>query len=287
MIDDVEPAPEPEIVRGLEDARDVRAEGDDLVRPPPHAVCVLVRPVAVEDGREQRGRHGPGEEDARQRPPALASRGEPQEPEPDEHRQVEQVVPARQRLHEPAGREQHQPAASGVLEISMEPRERERHPVRGQDLDVRELRHAVRREAEREAGDERAVMAPGDRVRQEVRRQRAQRKRQEERGVVAEQRIAAQPDHRRGDPGQPEQVLRKGHRPGGREELRRVPPLFGQRQDTRVPGHQPGVEQRVAEIVGNPAARVQDQRPRQGHGEDEVDGCREENRRAGHTPHEE
>ena len=167
----------------------------------------------------------------------------------------------------------------------MQARERERHPVSGEHLDVRNLRHPVRRKPEREAGHERAIVASRDGPGQEVGRQRPENERQEERRVVGEQRIAAHQDHGRRDDRQSEQVLGKRHRPLDRKELRGVPPGGRQREHAGVPRHQPGVEQRIAKVVGHDAAGVQHQRPRDRRREDNVETGREENWEAGPCAH--
>ncbi len=257
----------------FQQARDVRAERHDFVRPAPQSVRALELPIAVHERGHQGCRRHPHERHTRQHGQPLAASHEPQQPENDEHRQVEQVIAARQCLHDPGCGEQHEPARAPIPKIQVKRREGERHPVRRKDLDVRELRHPVRRKPEREAGDERAVVAARNRVGQEVRRQRAENERKKEHRVVGEQRIAAHEDHGRRDDRQAEQVLGKRHRPIEWKELRGVPPGRRQRRHAGIPRHQPGVEQRIAEVVGHDAARVQRQGPCDRNGEDDVETC--------------
>ena len=84
-----------------------------------------------------------------------------------------------------------------IVEIAMQRRKRERHPVRGQHLNVRQLRHAIRRERKGKSRQERAIVTARDREREKVRRESRQHEGQEERDVVPEQRVAGHQDHGR------------------------------------------------------------------------------------------
>ena len=100
------------------------------------------------------------EEPAKVRPSATPGTAvatpvdEPREPERDQQRKEQQVVAVRQRLHQPGGGKERQPAPAPVVKVGVHREERERHPLRRQHLEVRQLRRAIRRERERRAGQQ-------------------------------------------------------------------------------------------------------------------------------------
>ena len=71
----------------------------------------------------------------------------------------------------------------------MKRREADRRPVRRQHLDVRDLGQPVRRERERDGGDERRVVPARQGVGEEVRAERAQKEGRDERDVMADERL--------------------------------------------------------------------------------------------------
>ncbi len=155
----------------------------------------------------------------------------------------------------------------------MQPEQRERHPVTGQHLDVRQLRHPVWREAECHAGNDAGIVPLRDFVRQQVRRQSAEREAEEERDVVSEQRVSRRLDDGRGEQRNPEQMLRERHRPGRGMKLWQVPPALREGELAGVPGEQEDVQQWIAKVAWHPAAGVQHERPREYGCQDEIQSC--------------
>src|SRR5262249_61110815 len=98
-------------------------------------------PGVVADGAEERGRQknpprpDPGRGAAPSRPPA----GNPRKPPRDQDREEKQVVAVRQRLQQPRHAEQRQPSPAAVLVVRVEREERDGHPPRDEQVQVREL----------------------------------------------------------------------------------------------------------------------------------------------------
>ena len=112
-------------------------------------------------------------------------------------------------------------------------------------------------------GEERRVAPACQLARQEVHARSGDDVGQEKGDVVAEDRIAGQPDDRRDDDRDAQQVLREGDRVAARKQDRRVPEgVEAVTQPVGVPAQQPCREQRIAEIAGQRAAEVKDQRKR-------------------------
>ena len=238
MTDHVEPAPDAQIVWRFQHAGDVGTEADDLVNAPAQAVGVQKAPVAIEYRHQGQRGDAPGGGQSRERPPLQRLPNEPGHPQSDEHRQVNEVVPARQGLQHPGDCKQRQPAAAMVVEVPVKSRQRNRHPVGRQHLQVRELRHAIRGECERQPGKERTVVTPRNRVSEKVRGQSDGRMRERMR-CCTRARAAARQDDRCRDYRQAEQMLGERRRPVHGVELRTIPPAGGQWHDPRIPRENP------------------------------------------------
>ncbi len=250
-LEDVDPAPQQQIFARQQQAGKVRAEETDLANRALQPVGVAQdRLVAQEERREQQaaGHEGGADDDEAPRRPSADC--EPGEPERNQYGQKEEVVAARQRLQEPGrGRGEGPARASGAI-VAVQRPEADRRPVRRQCLDVRHLRQTIGRECERHRGHDGHVVPPRDRVREEVRPQRAQHERGDECDVVADERLVCQRDEWRRDRRQPQQVLRKRKDSWRRVERRSIPPVRGQRDRLRArPPQDPGVQQRIAKVV--------------------------------------
>ena len=146
----------------------------------------------------------------------------------------------------------------------MKCRKADRCPVRGQHLDVRKLGEAIGRECEGKPRNERGVVPSRQRIRQEVRAERAQHISGEQGHVVAQQGATRQRDERRRDWRLAEQVLGERQRTGGRIEHRRIPPVRRQGDGLGRPPEDPRIQDRIAGIVGNAVHQPDRQRPRIG-----------------------
>ena len=97
-------------------------------------------------------------------------------------------------------------------------------------------------------------------VNEQVRANRAERKRQKEHDVVGRLRSAAEPLERRRDDTQAEQVLRKTQHAWRRVKRGRVPPRSRKRHRLRVPPENPGIQCGIACVVREHRAHLEDQR---------------------------
>src|SRR5918993_2863271 len=217
------------------------------------------------------------------------ARGEPEDDVRSGNRCEEQkVVPARKGLgHDgasPAGKCPHAPC----VEVSLEAIERERHPLRREHLQVRVLADAIRRERVAEAADDRHARVACQLADQKIRPEAGQDEGREEQQVVAEHRVPGQrPDGERLH-GLREEMLRIRQRIRcGMKDVR--VPVAGQgakvaAQKTpeviRPPGHDPGVQQRIAEVPRDGRCERRRERPCQQDGGDGV----EPGRRGGSSP---
>ncbi len=118
------------------------------------------RVLNKEREKRQRGQR-PG---ANEHPPARwrsAPVHEPGKPQDDEHREEQEVVAVRERLHEPGTGKQRQPSTIAGLKKPMHGQEAQRHPLGGQDLQVRELPGAIWAEPVGQGGRPRGDIAHG------------------------------------------------------------------------------------------------------------------------------
>ena len=181
----------------------------------------------------------------------------------------------------PRRRRGERPAPSRVRVVSMQRREADRRPVRGEHLDVRRLRQSVRRERERHRGDDRHVVTPREGVGEVVSAEGAQDERRDERDVVADERLTGQRVQRAGD----------GHRARGDARKTRRRPERDRRPERSTsaavsgtalsrPPQEPGRQEWIAEIVRN-AVQPDRKRPRVGDGNRGVCQDRQERRARG------
>src|SRR5205823_4589193 len=129
----------------------------------------------------------------------------------------------------------------------------------------------------------RDVVTARQRISEEVRAERAQHERREQRHVVAEERLVRERDQRRRDRRKTEKVLRERERARGRMEDRRIPPVRRQRHGLRGPPHDPRVQQRIAEVVRYAVQEPDRKRPGVRERQQQIRGCRQENGTARHV----
>ena len=157
--------------------------------------------------------------------------------------------------------------------------DRQRHPLRREHLQVRKLRDAIRRETEEQSGEDCRGRAAGEVAREQERAKRRQHIREEERDVVAEDRITGREVHR-----QHQQCLRRemfgvGEREGCRMEDPWVPPLVPGRpvsgaEAGDVPGRpleDPRIQDRIPQVPWERTRHRRDERPRPGHREHRIE----------------
>ena len=198
-------------------------------------------------------------------------RKEPDRPACEQHGHVEEVVAARQRLHEGRGRKDHEPSSTMRPQPLMETEQHEGHPVGRQNLEVHDVRHPERVETVDDAGQHRRRVPAGDRERERMRAERRQRERCHERRVVGERWAAAGPLQRSGQERKSHAVVGEGQAAVDGKEGEAVPPRGREGHHVRVPPQNPDGEQRIAEVVREVRREVSGKRP----GED--------NRQAGYS----
>jgi hypothetical protein len=148
--------------------------------------------------------------------------------------------------------------------------ERERNPVCRQHLEMRELRHAVRRKRIGQRTDHRETVAAREFETQQMRGDRRQEEREQKGHVVGDEHAARRRDDRSRDDREAQEMLRKRHHSRDGIELWQAPPARAEGDNAGVPGEEEHVQQRIAEIVRHAAAHVHGQRPGQRDREEEV-----------------
>src|SRR5439155_9082809 len=106
--------------------------------------------------------------------------------------EIKQVVAAREVLHYPGRGPAGERAQAARLKESAEPIQRERKPLRGEDLWMRETRDAIRSERVRESGDERSGERPRDLADEEKHAESGEHESRDEEEVVVENRILSE-----------------------------------------------------------------------------------------------
>ena len=128
--------------------------------------------------------------------------------------------------------------------------QREHDPAAGEDLQVAALGRPPRRETEDEAGHRGTPAAHPELARQQVGGRRAERPREQEHDVVADQRRRLPvPDQPEGEVA--EQAVGERQRVVERVENVCVEDVSGIGDDVTVPRELPGLQQRVAEVLRN------------------------------------
>ncbi len=143
---------------------------------------------------------------------------------------------------------------------------------------MRELGPAVQREGKQHAGDEPRAAAPGELANEQEAAESRQDERGEEQQVVAEDRVARDRVHRQDLKRLRDQMLGVRERQRCRvkdvriEESRDAREIAaGDREKLlRVPGEDPHVEERIAEIRRHVASETARKRPRQDEREEQV-----------------
>jgi hypothetical protein len=147
--------------------------------------------------------------------------------------------------------------------------ERERHPLGGQNLQVRQLSRAVRSEAVSQTSAHRrgrayrlGAIGTDQAPHQEEREEPGQRERRNQRDVVCRDGVRTQPLDGRGDEADAGQVLRQRQRPLHRMEDGRAPPAIRERHRVRIPPEKPRVQDGIARVVGHARGETGCERPR-------------------------
>ncbi len=135
-----------------------------------------------------------------------------------------------------------------------------------------QLRSPVRREAERDAGQERRIVTSREIAGQQEDREGGERPGQKEREVVGSERIASEPVDRAGDHADADEILGERTDPVARVEIRRVPPGVGERHRGGVPPQDRGVQDRVVGIVGDVGRALLEQRAGVDRGDHQIQG---------------
>ena len=193
----------------------------------------------------------------------------------DQHGEEQEVVAVRQRLNQPGERKHRQPPALALVQERVHAEQRQRHPLRREDLQVRQLPRTVGSEpigqpgAARRDHDrtprrmrDRPGAAPAGMQRTPTARTRGSARRCTPSGDWR-RAAAAVSRRRRCRPDVPRARARLGHR----MENRRAPPAVRERHRLRVPPEQPGVENGVAGIVRHARREVRREGPGPEHGE--------------------
>ena len=253
--------PEPQQRRSVSERGGGRAEADHLVRHPSQAERGVDATV-LEERRHQRHRGGDPHDDNRHAiAPPRAPVDEPQQPQSDQHRQEQQEIAVRGCLEEPGRGEQNQPAPAPARDIPVQRQEDRRHPLRRNHLKVPELSGAIGRCRERDAADDRRRHRAGQAQHQQPREPSRERVRQQQADVVGGERRAAEELNGGRDRNESGEVLGQRQGTGHRDQDRRVPPGRGEGHGLRVPPQDPGIEQRIAEVVRHPRRQMRRERP--------------------------
>jgi hypothetical protein len=100
---------------------------------------------------------------------------EPQQPQTDEHAEHRQVIGTKESLRRNRCSGSDQPPPTARLEPPVERQQRHGHPVRSEELEVRKMGGAERRESKRAPRHEGAAMTARQREHEGVHRERGQR----------------------------------------------------------------------------------------------------------------
>ena len=210
---------------------------------------------------DRRGRHGQLRQPARS-PRALVPQPVERHGRDGERHEVRDVA-VRQRLERAADAESSEISAATRREVSMQPVQGDRQPSRRDELNVRELDESKRTERIERSSDDAGTAAARERGREEVHAHAGNRKRNDQRDVVRQNRIAGDPVHRRDEDGDAQEVLGERQRIAVRIIDRCVPqadqPVA---QTVGIPADNPRVQERIDEIGGQPASRMLPQRQR-------------------------
>ena len=254
--------PEAQHRRGMEKGRGAGAENADS-RHRTRQSHLLVHLVVLEEHRQEgQRRDGPRCDDLEPAARRTAPVNEPQQPGRDEHREEQQEITVRERLQQPREAEDDEPPSRAGVEVRVQPEERERHPLRRQHLNMRQLARAIRREPERDARTDAGERRSGQPFAEQIGEEARERVGEEQADVIGGDRAGAEELQRRRDDAEAEEMLGERHRSGHRPHHRRVPPCVGERRGLRVPPQDPDVEDRVAGVVRNPAVQIGRDRPR-------------------------
>ena len=191
----------------------------------------------------------------------------------------EEVVAARQALDEQGQRGADQREDAARFGKAPQAEQRERHPLRGQDLQVPEVDEAIERKAIEEAGDESGWRVLRQGAREEVCPESRKDERRQEEQVVAEHEAVTEKIDGQYLDREREEVLGVGQRERrGVEDVRVPEPVQSAklarseaREVIEVPAEDPHVEQRVPEIARHARGEVRDHGPCQREREQQVE----------------
>ena len=168
IADRVKAAPQQRFPGGGHDAGDVGAVVGDLHGTPSETVLKVNPPISKQQRRHDDCRDKPADRNGGQLSWVEPSDAEPREPEHDEQREEEHVVTGRERLQQPRAGKQNGERRPPVLQIQMQRAERNRHPVRREQLQMIQMRESIGRKRERDGGDERRVASRRESQTEEV-----------------------------------------------------------------------------------------------------------------------
>ena len=172
--------------------------------------------------------------------------------------------------HEPEQR-QSQITRPPFREIAVERRQRERHPLDGGQMRLREAGEPRRREREDDPAQNRRGHAEAEAARQHEASERAQHARQQQHRVQRQHVVAGEPDDRRGDDAAADETFGIGQRVGARiVDVRVEDAGWIVRERVRVPRQRPDVEVHVRPVGQHRVTGASRQRIGEHAGEDRV-----------------
>ncbi len=230
---------------------------------------VLAREIAQRDRQDRHG--GQRQAAAEARPeraiqPPLGPRVEDEE-EGDRADHIEGQVVRRQGLQGEEPGERRRPAPGGLLPEPVQQQQHERQPLEVQDRHVRQVRHAEEAERIGDARHQPGRAAAGKLAHEQPGAIAAEHERQQRDEVIAEDRVAGEPEDRRSQQRGRKVDLPERERQGEGVHDVRIEQVDGVgNQRVGFPGHLVGRGQRVAVVDAGPPGGTRE-RPGHDHGE--------------------
>ncbi len=228
-------------------------------------------PPESDRNRQQRAYGAQASGDDRDASPPLGDSQEPDHPQGEQHGEKQQVITRAEAGHDERRHKQHERSRPAGRHEIMQSDERGRHRKRGEKLEMFDVRDPVRIEPVHQSGDGGSVVPFRQCETEPVRRQRAERERQQQRQVVCGHRSEAEPLQGRRDQALAETVIRERERAARWKKSKAVPPPGSQREDVRIPPQDRRRHERVAEIMWNNRREMEDERKGQRHGQRRVE----------------
>ena len=191
--EDIEPSPQRQMIGRVQQRGRICAEFANRSEIAGEPERRMNRAIPEQQRENQdSGRH-PRRADRQELAGARPWAREPQDPEAHEDGEEHQVIAVADTLQEPSCGKQREPPRPRIAQIAMQSQQRKGHRKRREGLNLRKVSDSIRGKSKEQPRDERGVTTPGQFVRQQVRANRAQRKREQKNDVVSSLRSGAEP----------------------------------------------------------------------------------------------